>query len=229
ADPALAAGADFVRLLARHGVAVRGGVARATALAGATELARVQSPTVAGLVEQMLATSDNDLAEVLFRQVAVARGRPGTFVDGRAEVAAILGELGVPTDGMRLLDGSGLARGSRVSPETVARLLAAATGDRRPALRPLVTGLPVAAFSGTLDDRLDEAGAGRAGAGLVRAKTGTLTGVDSLAGLATGAGGRLLVFAVMADRGRPADVLRAQDGLDRFAAAVAVIAGDMGG
>ena len=136
-------------------------------------------------------------------------------------------ELGVPTDGLALLDGSGLSRGSRIAPETLGALLALAAGhDADPRLRPLVTGLPVAGFSGTLADRFGTAGDGRAGAGEVRAKTGTLTGVSSLAGV-VGRGVdrppgqfRLLAFAVMTDDVQVSNTLDARDALDRIAAAL---------
>lgn len=214
-DPALAAGRALVRLLEGRGVRVAGEVSRVAAPAGAEELAAVSSPTVTDLVELMLSSSDNDLAESLLRLVAVGAGRPGTFADGSAVVAQTLLDLGVPTDGLVLLDGSGLARGSSIAPEALARLLVAAADGTRPVLGPLVSGLPVAGFSGTLSLRF---GAGRAGtaAGLVRAKTGTLSGVSTLAGLASVAG-RPVVFVVMSDR-VPADTLAARDALDRFAA-----------
>lgn len=223
ADPAISAGEAFAELLRARGVVVVGQVARMTAPTGATELAAVESPTVAELVELMLASSDNDLAESLLRQVALAGGRPATFSDGAAAAMELLTDLGIPAEGMSMLDGSGLARGSRISPRTLAALLTAALDtatDHR--LDHLVTGLPVAGFSGTLSLRFGAGRAGRAG-GLVRAKTGTLTGVSTLAGVTTRAG-TPVVLVVMADRA-PADTLGARAVLDRFAATVA---GDTG-
>lgn len=217
-DPAITTGAVFARLLSRRGVTVTGDVTRAPAPEGAVEVAAVESPTVAELVELMLASSDNDLAESLLRLVALARDRPGTFADGTAVVAQVLAGLGVPTDGMVLLDGSGLARGSAIAPMTLARLLALAAGDSDPALDHLLGGLPVAGFSGTLSVRF-LTGPGRAGAGLVRAKTGTLTGVSTLAGV-TGSGDGAVVLVVMADE-VPGDTLAARATLDRIAALVA--------
>jgi D-alanyl-D-alanine carboxypeptidase/D-alanyl-D-alanine-endopeptidase (penicillin-binding protein 4) len=214
-DPALAAGRDLARLLAKRGVTVTGEVSRASAPPSATELAGVDSPTIAELVELMLASSDNDLAESLLRLVAIGRGRPGTFADGTDAVREVLTELGVPTDGTVLLDGSGLARGSAVAPETLGRLLALAADGSRPRLDGLVSGLPVAGFSGTLSLRYAAGGADDA-AGLVRAKTGTLTGVSTLAGVAP-VDGRPVVFVVMADR-VPGSTLAARAVLDRFAA-----------
>ena len=218
-DPALAAGADLVRLLRKRGLDVSPDVARAPAPAGARELARVESPPVAELVELTLQTSDDDLAEALARLAAVASGRPGSFDGARDAVAAALAELGVPTDGMALLDGSGLARGSRVAPLTLARLLQAAADGSHPELAALVEGLPVAGFSGTLALRF-QSGDPRTGAGVVRAKTGTLTGVSALAGV-TSAAGRPTVLVAMSDQVPVLATLRARDDLDRFAALLA--------
>jgi D-alanyl-D-alanine carboxypeptidase/D-alanyl-D-alanine-endopeptidase (penicillin-binding protein 4) len=218
ADPAVAAGRELGRLLVRRGVRVAPEVTRGAADPGAAELAGVDSPTVAELVELMLATSDNDLAESLLRLVAIGQGRPGTFTDGTGAVLDVLADLGLPTQSTVLLDGSGLARGSTVAPEALARLLVLASDGSRPELGGLVSGLPVAGFSGTLSLRY---GTGRTGAaaGLVRAKTGTLTGVSTLAGV-TSSGGRPVVFVVMADR-VTGSTLDARAVLDRFAATLA--------
>ena len=96
-------------------------------------------------------------------------------------------------------------------------ILLAADGSR-PLLSRLVTGLPVAGFTGTLSLRFG-AGGPRAAAGLVRAKTGTLTGVSTLAGV-TSFGGHPVAFVVMADA-VPGDTLAARQALDRFAAVIA--------
>jgi serine-type D-Ala-D-Ala carboxypeptidase/endopeptidase (penicillin-binding protein 4) len=219
ADPALAAGRDLARLLAARGITVAGSVRRTTAPAGARTLAQVQSPTIAELVEADLSVSDNDLAEALLRLAAVARGRPGSFTAGKATVADVLGELRVPTGGLDLRDGSGLARSDRVAPITLARLLQVAASPALPQLRTLLTALPVAGFTGTLADRFTEPPTS-SGAGIVRAKTGTLTGVSTLAGL-TENSGRTLLFVVMSDHVPVTGTLDARAALDKFAATVA--------
>ncbi len=226
-EPAVAAGAQLAGLLRDRGLSVRGPVRRARAAPGAELLGMVSSPEMSSLVETMLSTSDNDLAESLIRLVAISRGHPATFAGGTSAVAEVLAELGVPTDGLALLDGSGLARGSRIAPETLGALLALAAGEGAdPRLRPLVTGLPVAGFSVTLAELFDTAAAGSAGAGVVRAKTGTLTGVSSLAGVVArrdpnGPGQvRLLAFALMTDDVQVSNTLGARNALDRIAAAL---------
>jgi D-alanyl-D-alanine carboxypeptidase/D-alanyl-D-alanine-endopeptidase (penicillin-binding protein 4) len=82
----------------------------------------------------------------------------------------------------------------------------------------VVTGLPVAGFTGSLADRFLQAPRGR---GLVRAKTGTLSGVSGLAGIATDREGTPLVFAVLADRIRLPATLDARAALDDATSALA--------
>ena len=124
------------------------------------------------------------------------------------------------SDELSLADGSGLSRTNRISPSLLTDLIALAGDGSRPELAAIFGGLPVAAWSGTLADRYAGAAA-KAGAGVVRAKTGTLTGVHAIAGVVTTADGRLLSFAVLTDR-VPADGLdSARSALDRIAAKLA--------
>ncbi|MEV5507594.1 D-alanyl-D-alanine carboxypeptidase/D-alanyl-D-alanine endopeptidase [Streptomyces orinoci] len=215
ADPAGDAARTFARLLADRGVRVDGEVTEGRAATGARRLAAVSSPPLSALVERALTNSDNDIAEALARQTALAGGRPAGFDGAGQATAARLAALGLPTAGLHLADGSGLDRGDRVSADFLAHLLALAAAPAHPELRPLLTGLPVAGFSGTLRDRYPAAAA----RGLVRAKTGTLTGVNTLAGTVVSADGRLLAFAFLADGTRDAEA--AQRALDALASAVA--------
>jgi D-alanyl-D-alanine carboxypeptidase len=218
ADPALGAGRAFVNLLARDGIKVSEPVAREKAPASATRLAAVQSAPISALVERMLTVSDNDIAEALARLAGHAAGDGGSFTGGAAAAKATLASFDVPTTGLSLSDGSGLARSDRIAPMTLAQLLAEASKSSEPQLASLVTGMPTAAFSGTLSGRFT-VGTVRAGAGTVRAKTGTLSGVSTLAGSVVDAEGRQLVFALMA--GNVASVVAAEPALDSVAAALA--------
>jgi len=220
ADPALAAAQQFGRALAARGVTVLGdGVVRASAVAGARTLGEVTSATTAEQVELMLTTSDNTLAEVLARRVAHALDRPATFDDASAAVAEAVGGLGVDVTGVALQGGSGLGRETRLPVRVLTGLLAAVDSGDHPDLAALASGLPVAAVTGTLLDRYDSADE-VAGAGVVRAKTGTLSGVSSLAGYVRDADGRLLAFAVVADAVPPGGSVGARDALDRFTSAL---------
>ncbi len=217
-DPAVSTGESFAELLEADGVRVTGRVRRTTAAADARQLTSVSSPPVAALVETMLASSDNDVAEALARHVALAEGEPPTFAGGAAAVAAALERLGLDTAGLTLRDGSGLARANRVSPRLLTTLLSRAADPDEPRLRRLLSALPVAGFTGTLAHRYDAPPAIR-GAGLVRAKTGTLLKVSALAGTVLDADGRLLAFALLAEASP--DVLAAERVLDRAATALA--------
>ncbi|MDX2292537.1 MULTISPECIES: D-alanyl-D-alanine carboxypeptidase/D-alanyl-D-alanine endopeptidase [Streptomyces] len=213
-DPALDTATAFAAHLADAGVKVTGAPAPGRTPKGAP-LARTHSAPLADLVERTLTHSDNDLAEALARQTALAREQPASFRGAEKAVRDQLGTLGLPLAGARFADGSGLDRRDRVSAALLTGLLTRAADPGRPELRPLLTGLPVGGFTGTLAGRFGQA---PAGAGLVRAKTGTLTGVNTLAGTVVTADGRLLAFAFLAGRTPSPDL--AQPALDRLSAAL---------
>jgi serine-type D-Ala-D-Ala carboxypeptidase/endopeptidase (penicillin-binding protein 4) len=217
-DPAMAAGKALAGLLDVGTDKVAAG----TAAPDAKRLASVSSAPVAELVETALRNSDNALAEILARQVAIQRQAEPTFTGAAAQVLAALGQAGFDTSGAEMHDGSGLSTLDRVPPRLLGALLSAAAapadGPRDTEfLRPVLSGLPVAGGDGTLEDRYATDGSAAAGRGVVRAKTGTLTGVNSLAGVVTDADGRLLVFALMANGDNAATV---RPRMDAFAAAL---------
>jgi D-alanyl-D-alanine carboxypeptidase/D-alanyl-D-alanine-endopeptidase (penicillin-binding protein 4) len=173
------------------------------------------------LVEIMLAESDNIVAEALARQVALARNQPASYAGAAAAVDAALAELGLPAQESALADGSGLSRTNRLTASALTEILTYAAGGQRPELAGLLTGLPVAGWSGTLADRFQaKSGTGKAGIGAVRAKTGTLSGVHAMAGVVVTAEGRMLAFALLAD-GVTANHWDAQATLDAIAARLA--------
>ncbi|MFJ7195559.1 D-alanyl-D-alanine carboxypeptidase/D-alanyl-D-alanine-endopeptidase [Streptomyces sp. NPDC098926] len=214
-DPAGDTARTFARLLHGAGIATGSGPKPGRPAAGSEKVAEHRSAPLSALVERALTNSDNDIAEALARQTALAAGEPADFDGGRRAVTAQLKKLGLPLKGADLADGSGLNRKDKVTAGLLAGLLARAADPDHPELRPVLTGLPVAGFSGTLSDRYT----GRsAGTGLIRAKTGTLTGVNTLAGTVVDRRGRLLAFAFLASgTTSPSD---AQSALDRLATAL---------
>nr|WP_306318585.1 MULTISPECIES: D-alanyl-D-alanine carboxypeptidase/D-alanyl-D-alanine-endopeptidase [unclassified Streptomyces] len=218
-DPAAAAAKKFAGLLDDHGIETKGGDPGPGKESGRTEqLAKVSSPPLSALVERMLTHSDNDIAEALARQTAIATGESHDFDGGGKAVEKQLKKLRLPLKDTHFADGSGLDRADKVSANLLTGLLADAADPSRPELRSVLTGLPVAGFTGTLAGRYEDA-ADASGTGLVRAKTGTLTGVNTLAGTVVDADGRLLVFAFMTEGAT--DPKAAQSGLDRLASSVA--------
>ncbi|MEV7621937.1 D-alanyl-D-alanine carboxypeptidase/D-alanyl-D-alanine-endopeptidase [Actinoplanes sp. NPDC089786] len=223
-DPALAAGQAFARQLKVKAAVVRGtapssagGASSAPpiTLEPGSELGQVQSPPLVHVVDWMLEQSDNTIAEVLSRQVALAAGEPATFDGSTRAMIAKLTELGLPADRIKLSDASGLSRLNQISPALLTQLLALAAKGDHPALTPMFGGLPVAGWSGTLRTRFVTPAPNRAGQGLVRAKTGSLSGVNTIAGQLVTKDGRLLVFAIMADKS--GESTSARQALDKIA------------
>ncbi len=217
-DPSGDAAKSFTAELAARGITVTA-VAAGTAPAGATQLASVQSLPVDLIVQQLLLHSDNDATEVLFRHIALAAGKSGSIAAAQVAVSAKLAEIGLWRDGMKIDDGSGLSRGNLATPTVLSQAIAKGFTDVR--YRSLIDGLPTAAADGTLHARYDDIPTEGAGRGAVRAKTGTLTGVHSLAGFTRTADGAVVVFAFIAND-VPADgALAARDWLERTSSVVA--------
>jgi D-alanyl-D-alanine carboxypeptidase/D-alanyl-D-alanine-endopeptidase (penicillin-binding protein 4) len=218
--PAASAAQDFASLLSGHGIRVLGAVTQTVAARGSVTIAEVSSPPLAEIIEQMLTESNNVIAENLARQVAIATGHPGSFSGGAAAETGVLHRLGV--GGISLVDGSGLSPQDQITPNTLIRLIRLAAGPSRPDLRPVITGLPVAGFSGTLapgGSVFNDLGA--PAKGVVRAKTGNLLTVVSLAGIAYARNGHLLAFAFMADQLPSGGLTAAADDMTRLATALA--------
>jgi D-alanyl-D-alanine carboxypeptidase/D-alanyl-D-alanine-endopeptidase (penicillin-binding protein 4) len=213
ADPAAEATRAFAGYLAGHGITTTApGPSKATGRA--RTLATVSSPPLSALVERMLTNSDNDIAEALARQTAAATGRPTDFAGAGRAIHDQLTGLGLPVAGAAFQDGSGLDRDDRLTAGLLTALLAKAADPAHPELRPVLTGLPVAGFTGTLTSRYTDGAAG-----VVRAKTGTLTGVNTLAGTVVDQDGHLLAFAFLSSG--TTDPTAAQKALDRAATALA--------
>ncbi|UCA54314.1 D-alanyl-D-alanine carboxypeptidase/D-alanyl-D-alanine-endopeptidase [Streptomyces sp. WA6-1-16] len=215
-DPAGDAARTFAAALKKAGVKVSGAPREARAAEEARTVATHRSAPLDALVERTLTNSDNDIAEALARQTAIAKGESASFAGARRAVTNELKKLKVPMAGAHFADGSGLDRRDRATPALLTALLARAADPDRPGLRPVLTGLPIAGFSGTLGGRYAP---DAAGTGLIRAKTGTLRGVNSLAGTVVDRQGRLLAFAFLASGS--IDAGQAEPALDALATALA--------
>ena len=219
-DPAGQAASAFVSLLRADGIAVRGGVKRQAAPDTATPLASLESPPLSALVQRMLTVSDNDLAEALGRAVARHEGRAADFTGAVGAVVRQLAGLGIPTSSVTLHDTSGLSHDDRIDAATLVAVLRAAASGANPRLAPIVDGLPVAGFTGTLAKRY-RGHDSKLGGGVVRAKTGTLVGVDALAGLVVDRAGRLFAFALLASGPGTGNAVEA--GLDHITSSLAAL------
>lgn len=209
ANPDLAAGNALATALSGATVT------RGKAGAGAKQLGQVFSAPVGVLVEQMLRDSDNVIAEVLARQVAIAAHQPGSFTAAAAAVQTVLTPLGI-TVGTGMRDGSGLSVLDRIPASALTQVLLKAIGT--PSLRSILSGLSVAGWDGSLVEQNRFSGSADGADGVLRAKTGSLTGVSSMAGVLTDADGRQLVFAFVADQAPTEGPTR--DAIDQLALAL---------
>jgi D-alanyl-D-alanine carboxypeptidase/D-alanyl-D-alanine-endopeptidase (penicillin-binding protein 4) len=156
----------------------------------ATVLYTYKSHPLAEIVQPLLKESINLYGEALLRLNAA----PGTFPTNDAALDGLRARLaswGIPPDGQQLVDGSGLSRRNVVSPETLLTVLRHMSGTGAPS--PFLTALPIAGSDGSLAGRMT----GTAAQGNLRAKTGTMSNVRSLAGYVTTRDGEPLAFVIM--------------------------------
>lgn len=195
-DPARYAGEIFRRALADRGVTIKqrafgSGKVPLTAKA----IASHDSQPLTDVLRFMNKTSDNYVAESVLKTLgAETRTTPGpaTWADGTAAMKSYLATIGLPAGSYRAENGSGLFASTDVSAHQLVTLLAAAHKDYR--IGPdLVSTLPIGGVDGTLAKRW----LGHPAKGRVRAKTGTLDKVVTIAGYLAAESGHPLAFAIL--------------------------------
>ena len=222
-DTAMNVGQAFANELGRAGITAT--VAGRVAADPMWPVVAEVSHPVSDAVRLMLLVSENNVAEVLYRQVALALGQPPTWAGGEAAARGQLAALGIDTAGLALKDGSGLSRANRLTALSLANVVRLSrTGD--PAVfGPMYAadGMPTSGRSGTLDDRYGRftTPRSRCAAGAVRAKTGTLFDTIALSGTTIGTDGREKVFSVIVnDRPLGVSQLATRQAVDALAATV---------
>lgn len=218
ADPVAATRALFASLLVKRGIATTVDPSAAPAVTPANEaLGAVESAPVRDQLALALTDSDNALTEILARQAAFRSAAPTDFPGTGAWVVAQIKALGIDTTGTVLKDASGLSRENRVTAKLLTDVLVLGHDGRHPVLQAALEGLPIGGLTGTLQDRFVSS-ATHGAAGRARAKTGTLTGANSLAGSVVTDDGRLLVYSGLV---AGAGTIEARAALDRFVTAIA--------
>jgi serine-type D-Ala-D-Ala carboxypeptidase/endopeptidase (penicillin-binding protein 4) len=208
--PARAAAFAFRSALVEAGIRVPRGVL-VRSLRGAVRLTGVRSAPISRLVRRMDKVSDNFYAEMLLKHLGKTQRGAGTTSAGAGVVRSELRSRGVPLEGVRIADGSGLSPYNRLTARAIAALLISAWSD--PTVQsPFVASLPIAGVDGTLEDRLTRRPAYRR----VRAKTGTTRGSSALSGFVASR----YVFSVV-QNGNPVSWWYARRAQDRFAQVLA--------
>ncbi|HEY3860246.1 MAG TPA: D-alanyl-D-alanine carboxypeptidase/D-alanyl-D-alanine-endopeptidase [Verrucomicrobiae bacterium] len=214
--------------LARRGVAATGQTreedwlsreASSVNLTNLVEIASVESRPLAEIVKQTLKPSENLYAQLLLLQVGAQFPSSGRDTEhaGLAEMQKFLESAGLARGEAQLDEGSGLSRACLVTPDATVRLLVFM--NRHRTRNSFVDALPIAGVDGTLRNRFK----GTVAAGNLRAKTGSLEGVDSLSGYVTAAGGEKLAFSLMLNNDPGETIGRAA--LDKVALQLAEFSG----
>ncbi len=190
-SPPLAAAQRLKATLKGVGVAQAGPLRPGAAPRDGRVLATATSPPLPVILRAMNLASDNFIAETLAKGVGAHGSGRGATRAGMARIRALLDQHGIAGAGDRLVDGSGLSRENRVSAATMVRLVAAADAD--PEWGAALLGSLARGGEGTLIRRFTSGPATRR----VRAKTGYLDGVSSLAGRVVSRRGQRYAFAMI--------------------------------
>jgi serine-type D-Ala-D-Ala carboxypeptidase/endopeptidase (penicillin-binding protein 4) len=209
--PALLAADKLRTALKSNGVSVAGGTGLGRAPQSASRISVTSSPPLSRILHAVNGDSDNFTAEMLLKHLGAAVRGKGTTDAGTAVVTDVLTETGIPLDGVRLRDGSGLSLLDRLTVRTLATILVAVWQD--PAMRDVfLRTLAVSGRRGTLEERLEAP----AVEGKVVAKTGTTSRASALAGFVKGR----YAFAVL-QNGSPVSYWWARRAQDRFVTVLA--------
>lgn len=193
ADPSKLAGYAIRMALNAHGIGVPDQV-QLGPIEGMPKLYTHQSATLALLLHRLGKDSDNFAAEMLLKTMGARGGVVGSSAEGSRVVTEALARQGLPTSELRLTNGSGLFDANRVTTNFLTRLLGTARADA--AIAPeFMAQLSIAGVDGTLSRRFRTIPRGCS----IRAKTGTLRSVVSLAGYVDRADGQAVAFAVIAE------------------------------
>ena len=176
--------------------------------AAATVVYTHYSRPLAEIVQPLLKNSVNLYGEAALRLNTAT----GVFPTNDAALEGLRGRLqawGIAADQQQLVDGSGLSRRNVITPEAL--LVTLRRMHREGATSPFVTGLPIAGVDGSLAGRMT----GTAAQGNVRAKTGTMSNIRSLAGYVTTRDGEPLAFAIVVNNfeGTGAQAVQAVDAI----------------
>ncbi|MDO5747944.1 MAG: D-alanyl-D-alanine carboxypeptidase/D-alanyl-D-alanine-endopeptidase [Actinomycetaceae bacterium] len=190
-DPAMEVGKQFLAKIKEAGVEVEGDVVREKTPDSAKKLADIESATVEQVVDFMLTTSNNVLAENMCFASAVKAGKEASFEGGTQTVRETLSKIGIDTTHLKNHDCSGLSVDGKANAQVLTDTLQTVAADKNAHLKAVSYGLPIAGLTGTLDKRFLDLDV----KGTVRAKTGSLPNSRALAGFLRTQNGRTLTFA----------------------------------
>lgn len=191
-QPELWAGHHLKAFLAQRNIKVQGKVRKGECTKEAELLAEAESEPIERMLADMNKFSNNYVAEMLTKLLASRQKQPGSIAEGMRRIEALREELSIPKSEMTLVNPSGLTRKNQLSASALLKVLFYA--QKNFSMMPeMMASLPIAGVDGTLRRRMKNTSAER----FVRAKTGYLTGVISLAGYVGRGNGQVLPFVMI--------------------------------
>ncbi|MEY3318183.1 MAG: hypothetical protein RL540_555 [Actinomycetota bacterium] len=183
---------------------------------GKEEIASLTSAPISKMIEHMTLWSDNLLADRLADSAARKAGNSTTAKGLTATYKEVLKELGITTEGLKVMDGSGLSKENQVSARMIVEALMVIRKDAQ--FQSIYDGLPIAGKTGTLVKRFEKAPEAK---GNVRAKTGWVNNSVTLAGYVK-SGEKEFAFAILADGITPSlrNRNRARTAMDKLLEAI---------
>lgn len=206
--PALWSGANLKSAMLIRGIEVTGGVKRGKTPAQARVIADVESKAVSHVVQDMMKYSNNYVAEMLTKHLALASGQPqGNMSEGIKVLRTFVSSTGADKKNFVLNNPSGLTQDNKFRPEDIVRLLGSIQNDFRIQAE-VMASFPLSGLDGTMKSRLKDYPS------QVRAKTGLLNGVVGLAGWVENKEGPLAFCFFF--NGRPSREVSAKDLFDQL-------------
>lgn len=193
-EPSIFAGYILSDELRKQGISFQGKILKKKASPNAIEVAKHDSVSLGEILIDLMKLSNNNGMETLLKDIGLHQSdTPGSFEDGLdATYDFLANEVGIPRDTLRIADGSGGSRYSLVSAAQLTKLLTYAYNNFH--IGPeLISTLPISGLDGSLMYRFGNKGQ----VGRVRAKTGGMTGVSSLAGFVEGKNHEVYAFTII--------------------------------
>lgn len=183
----------WVSALTKAGIQLSNKTVQPKAYTGAGKVVATVGRNIDEVMIPLLKKSENIYAECMFFQIAASTGQKwASRKQAQERIGNLLQQLGMPAEYYTVADGSGLSPYNYLTPELLVNLLNYAYSQ--PSIfEHLYPALPIAGVDGTLEKRMLETPA----VGNVHAKTGTVTGVSSLAGYMTASNGHFLSFCIL--------------------------------
>lgn len=202
--PDIWAGANLKSFLAQRGIEVKGKIRTAATPAPALLLAEVESKPIEQMVADMNKFSNNYVAEMLAKHLGVTKKKPGTIANGMEVIRDFLMKVvKIKASEFTLTNPSGLTRDNKMTARGLWQLLYYMR-DQFKMMPEFFSSLPIAGVDGTLKKRM----IGTSGERFIRAKTGLLNGVVSLAGYAGHTDGNIIPFVMFYNGNADESVVR---------------------